>query len=65
MKRPHRLALALGLALLTSTILAPSAGPKAEALPDTNQLLSTMPVLRKVLPALYAPGSAKLPARQP
>ena len=63
MKSPRRLALAFGLALLTSTVLAPSAG--AQRSPADTRIIEshrlTMPMLRKVLPALYAPGAQSCP----
>lgn len=64
MSTPSRLALALGLALLTSTMLAPTAGGQGRSAADTKIVDSfrlTMPVLRKVLPGLYAPGAESCP----
>lgn len=60
MKRTPRLALALGLALLSSHVLAPEVEAQGRSAADTKTVDSyrlTMPVLRKVLPALYAPGA--------
>ena len=64
MNTPNRLALALVLALLPSTMLAPSADAQGRSAADTKIVESyrlTMPVLRKVLPALYAPGAQSCP----
>lgn len=64
MRTPHRLALALGLALLPSTMLAPTLAAQGRSPADTRLVEGhrlTMPVLRKVLPALYAPGAASCP----
>ena len=54
---PHRLTLALGLALLSSTSLAVSSEAQGRSAADTRiveRYRLTMPVLRKVLPALNA-----------
>ena len=63
MKTPLRLALAFGLALLPPTVLASNA--EAQRSPADTRLVEshrlTMPMLRKVLPALYAPGSQSCP----
>jgi hypothetical protein len=62
MKRSHHLALAVGFALFPSIVLAPSAQAQGRSPADTKIVESyrlTMPVLRKVLPALYAPGSQR------
>ena len=64
MKAPYRLALALGLALLPSAILAPAAEAQGRSPADKRVVEShrlTMPALRKVLPALYAPGAESCP----
>ena len=64
MKTSHRLALALGLALLPSTMLAPSAEAQGRSAADTKIVENyrlTMPVLRKVLPALSAAGAKSCP----
>ncbi|HEU4829773.1 MAG TPA: hypothetical protein VFT04_11325 [Gemmatimonadales bacterium] len=64
MKTKYRLALALGLALLPSTMLAPAAAAQGRSPADTRIVEShrlTMPMLRKVLPALYAPGAESCP----
>ena len=59
MKRPYRLALALGLALLPTTTLAQGRSAADTKIVESYRL--TMPVLRKVLPALYAPGAQSCP----
>ena len=64
MKTKHRLALALGLALLSSPLLAPAAAAQGRSPADTRIVEShrlTMAMLRKVLPALYAPGAQSCP----
>lgn len=64
MKTPYRLALALGLALLPSSMLAPTVAAQGRSPTDTRVIESyrlTMPMLRKVLPALYAPGAQSCP----
>jgi hypothetical protein len=64
MRTPHRIALAFGLALLPSFMLAPSAAAQDRSAGDTKIIESyrlTMPVLRKVLPALYSPGAESCP----
>lgn len=61
---PHRLTLALGLALLASTSLAMSSEAQGRSAADTRiveRYRLTMPVLRKVLPALNAPGAQSCP----
>ena len=61
---PHRLTLALGLALLSSTSLARSSEAQRRSAADTKIIEGyrlTMPVLRKVLPALNAPGAQSCP----
>jgi len=61
---PHRLTLALGLALLSSTSLATSSEAQGRSATDTRiveRYRLTMPVLRKVLPALNAPGAQSCP----
>jgi hypothetical protein len=64
MRSPHRLARAFGLALVLSTMTGPTAAaqgrsPADARLVDGHRL--TMPMLRKVLPALAAPGAASCP----
>ena len=64
MKTPHRTALAFALALLSTTVMAPSAAGQGRSPADTRLVEShrlTMPMLRKVLPALYAPGARSCP----
>lgn len=64
MMRPIRCALALGLALLTSAMIAPAAAAQGRPPADARIVEShrlTMPMLRKVLPALYAPGAQSCP----
>ena len=64
MRSPRRLALAFGLALLSSAMLAPAAAAQGRSPADKRIVEShrlTMPMLRKVLPALSAPGSASCP----
>ena len=64
MNTPHRLTLAFGLALLPALMLASSAGAQGRSAADTKIVESyrlTMPVLRKVLPALSAPGAQSCP----
>ena len=64
MRTPYRLALTLGLALLPSSMLVPAAAAQSRSPADTKLIESyrlTMPVLRKVLPALYAPGAVNCP----
>jgi hypothetical protein len=64
MRSPHRLALALGLTLLPASLLAPGAAAQGRSPADARAIEShrlTMPMLRKVLPALSAPGSASCP----
>jgi hypothetical protein len=64
MSTPRRLALALGLALLASSMLAPTAEAQGRSPADARIIESyrlTMPLLRKVLPALYAPGAQSCP----
>ena len=64
MKRPIRLARALGLALLASSLFAPIATAQGRSPADARIIEGyrlTMPMLRKVLPALYAPGAQSCP----
>lgn len=64
MKTPARFALSLGLVLITSSMLAPAAPAQGRSPADARIIDSyrlTMPVLRKVLPALYAPGAESCP----
>jgi hypothetical protein len=64
MNAPHRLALVLGLALLLPTMLATTAEAQGRSPADTRLVEShrlTMPMLRKVLPALAAPGAQSCP----
>jgi hypothetical protein len=64
MNTPFRSALTIGLALLTWTMFAPTAAAQGRSADDTKTIDSyrlTMPVLRKVLPALYAPGAQSCP----
>jgi hypothetical protein len=64
MRTPRRLALALGLALLPATAIAPTAAAQGRSPANTRLVEShrlTMPMLRKVLPALYAPGAESCP----
>lgn len=64
MKRPIRLARALGLALLASSLIAPVATAQGRSPADARIIDGyrlTMPMLRKVLPALYAPGAQSCP----
>ena len=61
---PHRLTLALGLALLSSTSLAVSSEAQGRSAADTKiieRYRLTMPMLRKVLPALNTPGAQSCP----
>lgn len=61
---PRPLALAFGLALILMSVVAPTAEAQGRSTEDTRVVESyrlTMPVLRKVLPALYAPGAADCP----
>jgi hypothetical protein len=64
MRTPCRLALALALALFMSPISAPAALAQGRSPADTRLVEShrlTMPMLRKVLPALSAPGAQSCP----
>ena len=64
MRSPHRLALALGLALFPASMLAPAVAAQGRSPADARAIEShrlTMPMLRKVLPALYAPGAQDCP----
>lgn len=64
MMSPIRCALALGLALITSSMIAPIAAAQGRPPADARIVEShrlTMPMLRKVLPALYAPGAQSCP----
>ena len=65
MSTPFRLALALGLALLTPTTFTSTAEAQGRTAAETKIIESyrlTMPVLRKVLPGLYAPGAENCPS---
>jgi hypothetical protein len=67
MRTPRRLAFALGLALLPATALAPHAAAQGRSPADARAIEThrlTMPMLRKVLPALYADGAQSCP-REP
>lgn len=64
MTRPIRFARALGLALLACSVLAPVATAQGRSPADARIIDGyrlTMPMLRKVLPALYAPGAQSCP----
>ena len=64
MRTRYRLALALGLALIMSPIAARTGLAQGRSPADTRLVEShrlTMPMLRKVLPALYAPGAQSCP----
>ena len=64
MRTPHRLALVLGLALLPATALAPAAAAQGRSPADARAIEThrlTMPMLRKVLPALSAEGARSCP----
>ena len=64
MKRPFRFARAVGLALLTSSLLASVAAAQGRSPADARIIDGyrlTMPMLRKVVPALYAPGAESCP----
>ena len=64
MKTPCRLALASGLALIISSIAVPAAFAQGRSPADTRIVESyrlTMPMLRKVMPALYSPGAESCP----
>jgi hypothetical protein len=64
MTRPIRFARALGLALLASSLLASGATAQGRSPADARIIDGyrlTMPMLRKVLPALYAPGAQSCP----
>ena len=57
MRSPHRLGLDLGLALLPASMLAPAAAAQGRSPADARAIESyrlTMPMLKKVLPALAA-----------
>lgn len=59
-----RTALAVGVALLATSTIAPAASAQARSPADARIIDGyrlTMPVLRKVLPALYAPGAQGCP----
>jgi hypothetical protein len=61
---PFRCALAFGLALVTTSMTAPGAMAQGRSPADARIIDGyrlTMPVLRKVLPALYAPGAGSCP----
>ena len=64
MRTMRRVVLAFGLALTPGVVLAPAAAAQGRSPADTRLVESyrlTMPMLRKVLPALYAPGAASCP----
>ena len=64
MKSPFRFALATGFALLTSSVIGPVAAAQGRSPADARIIDGyrlTMPVLRRVLPALYAPGAQSCP----
>ena len=64
MTRPIRFARALGLALLATSLLTSGAGAQGRSPADARIIDGyrlTMPMLRKVLPALYAPGAESCP----
>ena len=64
MRTPYRLALAFGLALIMSPIAARTALAQGRSPADARIVEShrlTMPTLRKVLPALAAPGAQSCP----
>ena len=64
MRSPDRLALAFGLALFSPAMLAPAAAAQGRSPADARLVEShrlSMPMLRKVLPALAAPGAASCP----
>ena len=64
MTRPIRFARALGLALLTTSLLTSGAAAQGRSPADARIIDGyrlTMPMLRKVLPALYAPGAQSCP----
>ena len=64
MTSPFRTPLSLGVLLLATSIFAPAASGQARSAADARIIDTyrlTMPVLRKVLPALYAPGAERCP----
>lgn len=64
MNTPARLALAVGLALFPPMIVTPVAAAQGRSPADARLVEShrlTMPMLRKVLPALAAPGAESCP----
>ena len=64
MKSACRSALGVAVALLTSSVIAPAAAAQGRSPADARIIDGyrlTMPVLRKVLPALYAPGAQSCP----
>jgi hypothetical protein len=64
MNRPIRFARALGLALLASSVFAPVVTAQGRSPADARIIDGyrlTMPMLRKVLPALSAPGAQSCP----
>jgi hypothetical protein len=64
MNAPSRCALALALALLPPAVLAPDALAQGRGTADARLVENhrlTMPMLRKVLPALAAPGAQRCP----
>lgn len=67
MKAPNHCALVLGLVLLLPAVVVPDAHAQGRSPADARLVEShrlTMPMLRKVLPALAAPGAASC-ARDP
>ena len=67
MKRMIRIAPGIALALLASPVIAPIASAQGRSPADARLVEShrlTMPMLRKVLPALYAPGAQSCPRDQ-
>ena len=64
MTSPFRLLLTFGVTLLAASTAAPAAPAQARSPADARIIDGyrlTMPVLRKVLPALYAPGAQGCP----
>ena len=64
MMNPHQVVLALALAFLPSAALAQSAAPQGRSPADARLVENhrlAMPMLRKVLPALAAPGAESCP----
>ena len=61
---PFRLALATGFVLVSASSIAPVAVAQRRSQADArivDNYRLTMPMLRKVLPALYAPGAERCP----